>query len=68
MGYKLNVRGSSSWQNVLKDLYVEVNNTNWTSTTLSGFLTEVQDALDGKKSRNVVKTLFNYTAPLLMSY
>jgi len=62
MGYKLNVRGSSDWQNLLRDLYVEIDNTNWASTTLSGFLDEVQTALDGKKSRNVVKTLFNYTA------
>jgi hypothetical protein len=62
MGYKLNVRGSSNWQNLLRDLYVEIDNTNWASTTLSGFLNEVQTALDGKKSRNVVKTLFDYTA------
>jgi len=62
MGYKLNVRGSGDWHNVLKDLYIEIDNTNWTSTTLSSFLNEVQIALDGKKSRNVVKTLFNYTA------
>jgi hypothetical protein len=62
MGYKLNVRGSSDWQNLLRDLYVEIDNTNWASTTLSGFLNEVQTALDGKKSRNVVKTLFDYTA------
>lgn len=61
MGYKLNVRGASDWSNILKDLYVEIDNTNWASTTLYGFLDEVQTALDGKKSRNVVKTLFNYT-------
>ena len=62
MGYKLNVRGSSDWKNLLKDLYIEIDNTNWASTTLYGFLNEVQTALDGKKSRNVIKTLFNYTA------
>jgi hypothetical protein len=62
MGYKLNVRGNSDWKNILKDLYVEIDNTNWTSNTLSGFLTEVHTALTGKKSRNVIKTLFNYTA------
>jgi len=62
MGYKLNVRGASDWVNLLKDLYVEVDNTNWSSGTLSGFLDEVQTALDGKKSRNVVKTLLNMTA------
>lgn len=62
MGYKLNVRGASSWENILKDLYIEVDNTNWTSTSLSGFLDEVQTALDGKKSRNVVKTFTNYAA------
>lgn len=61
MGYKLNIRGASDWQNLLKDLYIEVDNTNWTSTTLSGFLNEVQTALDGKKSRNVVKTALNYS-------
>jgi hypothetical protein len=62
MGYKLNVRDSSNWKNILKDLYIEINNTNWTSTTLSGFLSEIHLALDGKKSRNVIKTLFDYTA------
>ena len=62
MGFKLNVRGASEWQNLLKDLYVEINNTNWASTTLSGFLNEVQTALDGKKSRNVVKTIMDYGA------
>lgn len=62
MGYKLNIRGASSWENILKDLYIEVDNTNWTSTSLSGFLDEVQTALDGKKSRNVVKTFTNYAA------
>lgn len=62
MGYKLNVRGASDWENLLKDLYVEIDNTNWSSTSLSGFLDEVQTALDGKKSRNVVKTLLDYTA------
>lgn len=62
MGFKLNVRGASEWQNLLKDLYIEIDNTNWASTTLSGFLNEVQTALDGKKSRNVVKTVMDYTA------
>ena len=62
MGYKLNVRGASDWVNLLKDLYVEVDNTNWTSDTLSGFLDEVKTALDGKKPRNVVKTVINYAA------
>ena len=62
MGYKLNVRGSADWKNLLKDLYVEIDNTNWTSNTLYGFLNEVKTALDGKKSRNVIKTLFNYSA------
>lgn len=62
MGYKLNVRGASDWENLLKDLYVEIDNTNWTSDNLSGFLDEVSTALDGKKSRNVVKTLLDMTA------
>jgi hypothetical protein len=62
MGYKLNVRGASDWVNLLKDLYVEIDNTNWDATSLSGFLDEVQTALDGKKSRNVVKTLLDKTA------
>ena len=62
MGYKLNIRGAGSWENLLQDLYVEIDNTNWSSTTLAGFLTEVQTALDGKKSRNVVKTVLDMTA------
>lgn len=62
MGYKLNIRSGSDWTNLLKDLYVEVDNTNWTSTSLSGFLDEVKTALDGKEDRNVVKIISNYTA------
>ncbi len=62
MGYKLNIRNGSSWSNLLQDLYININNTNWTSTTLSGFLTEVKTALDGKEDRNVVKVIGNYTA------
>lgn len=62
MGYKLNVRGASDWVNILKDLYIEIDNTNWSSTNLSNFLDEVKTALNGKKSRNVVKTFLDYTA------
>lgn len=62
MSYKLNIRGASDWVNLLQDLYVEVDNTNWSATTLAGFLDEVQGALDGKKSRNVVKTALGVTA------
>ncbi len=62
MGYKLQRYNGSSWDNLLKDLYVEVDNTNWTSTTLSAFLDEVSTSLDGKESRNVVKVISNYTA------
>ncbi len=63
MSYKLNIRSNSStWTNVLKDLYIELDNTNWSSENLYDFLDEVNTALDGKESRNVVKIITNYTA------
>ena len=62
MGFKLNVHNGASWGNILKDLYVELDNTNWSSDTLAGFLDEVKIALDGKETRNIIKTLIDYTA------
>ncbi len=62
MGVKLNRYTGSQWDNLLKDLYIELNNTNWSSTSLSGFLDEVSTAIDEKEDRNVVKIITNYTA------
>ena len=62
MGYKLQRYNGSSWDNLLKDLYIEIDNTNWTSHTLSSFLDEVSTSLEGKEDRNVVKIINNYSA------
>lgn len=43
MGYKMNIRGEYSWNNLLKDTNVEItdNNDYFTSTTLEGVLDEL---------------------------
>ena len=62
MSFKLNIYNGSEWTNILQDLYIQLDNTNWTSENLSTFLDELKDALDDKESRNVVKTFLDYTA------
>ena len=56
MAYKLNHYDGASFVNLLQDLYVEIDNTNWNSTSLSAFLDEISTSIDGKKDRTVVKT------------
>lgn len=49
MGYKLNIRGSSSWENLLIDSNIEITDTagDFTATTLDGVLAELADASGG---------------------
>jgi len=43
MGYKMNIRGSSTWNNLFKDANIEITDTGnkFTSTTLEGVLDEL---------------------------
>ena len=62
MSYKLNIYNGDSWDNILKDLHIELDSEDWTSDNLNSLLGELKQALDSKKSRKIVKTYFDYTA------